>query len=52
MLVSQLEKFVREHEGQLGTATRDAAMMVESSRANLAWMEKHYQTITDWISQN
>ena len=52
LLLSQLEMFVTEHEGELGTATRDAGMMIESSRANVAWMEKHYQTITDWLSQN
>ena len=42
--------FVTEHEEELGTATRDAGMMIESSRANVVWMEKHYQTIIDWIS--
>ena len=50
-LLSELEAFVREHEEELGTATRDAGMMIESSRANVAWMEKHYHTIVDWISQ-
>ena len=49
-LLSQLEMFVAEHEEELGTATRDAGMMIESSRANVVWMEKHYQTIIDWIS--
>ena len=49
-LLSQLETFVTEHEEELGTATRDAGMVIESSRANVAWMEKHYQTVVDWIS--
>ena len=49
-LLSQLERFVTEHEEELGTATRDAGMVIESSRANVAWMEKHYQTVVDWIS--
>ena len=49
-LLSQLETFVAEHEGELGTATRDAEMVIQSSRANVAWMEKHYQTVIDWIS--
>ena len=31
---------------------RDAKQMVESTKANINWMNQHYQTIVDWLKQN
>ena len=50
LLLDQQEMFVTEHQEELGTAIRDAEMAVESSKANVAWIKQHYQTILDWLS--
>jgi len=45
----ELEQFIEEHKDELGSAGRDATVMVESTKANIDWMKKHYQTIIDWL---
>ena len=31
---------------------REAKLMVESTKANINWMNQHYQTVVDWLKQN
>jgi len=47
--LSELQTFIADHETELGTAGSAAEQMVESTKANIIWMEKHYQTIVDWL---
>ena len=47
--LSELEMFIAEHDSELGTARASAKQMVESTKANINWMNKHYQTIVDWL---
>ena len=47
--LAELEAFIAEHEGELGTAGRDAEVMVQGTKANIGWMTEHYQTILDWL---
>ena len=47
--LSELEMFIAEHDSELGTARASAKQMVESTKANINWMSKHYQTIVDWL---
>jgi len=47
--LSELEMFIAEHDAELGTARASAKQMVESTKANINWMSKHYQTIVDWL---
>jgi len=48
----QLEAFIAEHESELGTARRDAEVMVQGTKANIGWMTEHYNTILAWLPQN
>ena len=50
--LAELETFIVDHEDELGSAGRDAKQMVESTKANINWMDQHYQTIVDWLKQN
>merc|ERR1712154_697478 len=50
--LAELETFIVDHEDELGSAGRDAKQMVESTKANINWMNQHYQTIVDWLKQN
>jgi len=45
----QLEEFIVEHESELGTARRDADVMVQGAKANIGWMAEHYDTILAWL---
>jgi len=47
--LKELEEFIEDHEDELGSAARDAAQMVEGTKANIRWMSQHYQTILDWL---
>jgi len=48
----QLEAFIEEHESELGTARRDADVMVQGAKANIGWMAEHYETILSWLPNN
>jgi len=45
----ELEAFIEEHKDELGSASRDAKVMVQETKANIGWMSDHYQTILDWL---
>ena len=49
--LAELELFISQHETELGSAKRAAEQMVESTKANINWMTKHYQSIVDWLGQ-
>merc|ERR1712142_162699 len=46
--LAELEMLIVDHDGELGSAERNAKQMVESTKANINWMTQHYQTIVDW----
>jgi len=48
----QLEEFILVHESELGTARRDADVMVQGTKANIGWMAEHYETILSWLPNN
>jgi len=48
----ELQTFISDHEGELGSAARVANQMVEGTKSNIAWMSQHYQTIVSWLSDN
>ena len=47
----QLETFRREHEAELGNAAAAVEQRLESTRANILWVETHYTTLLDWLAQ-
>eukprot|EP00092_Neocalanus_flemingeri_P026889 GFUD01029145.1.p1 GENE.GFUD01029145.1~~GFUD01029145.1.p1 ORF type:complete len:1053 (+),score=224.11 GFUD01029145.1:199-3357(+) len=50
--LQELQTFITDHEDELGSASRDAKQMVEGTKSNIDWMQKHYQTIVDWLQEN
>ena len=48
----QLETFHREHEAELGSAAAAVELRLESTRANILWVETHYTTLLDWLDQH
>jgi len=50
--LDELQTFIADHEEELGSARRTANQMVEGAKANIAWMDQHYQTIVDWLQTN
>ena len=48
----QLETFRREHEAELGSAAAAVEQRLESTRANILWVETHYTTLLDWLDQH
>ena len=47
----QLDTFRREHEAELGNAAAAVEQRLESTRANILWVETHYTTLLDWLAQ-
>ncbi|KAK8728890.1 hypothetical protein OTU49_008846 [Cherax quadricarinatus] len=50
-LLAELEEFQRVNEGRLLMAERAVAQALESTRINLAWMQKNKAFIVDWLTQ-
>ena len=48
----QLETFHRKHEAELGSAAAAVEQRLESTRANILWVETHYTTLLDWLDQH
>jgi len=45
----ELEGFISEHKDELGSASRDAEVMVQGTKTNIGWMKTHYSTVLDWL---
>ena len=47
--LDNLVEFINQHQEELGSARRASRAAVENARANVRWMETHYQTVIDWL---
>lgn len=45
----QLKRFAEDHKAELGTATRQVMQSIEQAEANIAWMDKNFDTIVWWL---
>ena len=50
--LGELQQFYQEHQHELGTAKRATMNAIESVKANVLWMENHYQEIKQWLAEN
>lgn len=48
--LQQLQDFISDHPDQ-GSGTRAFQQAVEKTRSNIAWMEKHYPTLEEWLER-
>uniref|UniRef100_A0A1B6M3I9 Aminopeptidase n=1 Tax=Graphocephala atropunctata TaxID=36148 RepID=A0A1B6M3I9_9HEMI len=46
-----LKAFARAHITDFGGATKVVLQQIEKTEGNVAWMERNYQPIMDWLSQ-
>ncbi|TRY78420.1 hypothetical protein TCAL_01678 [Tigriopus californicus] len=44
-----LKIFVQSHQNNLGTAQRATELAIETTEANIAWMEDYYNVIVEWL---
>lgn len=47
----KIKKFQAQHESTLGTAKREVKQAIEKTKANIDWMDKNYEDISDWLSE-
>ena len=47
--LKELEDFIEDNEGILGSAESTARQMVELTRGNVLWMEQHYEEVVQWL---
>jgi len=47
--MEQLKAFEAAHSSELGSSTRAVKQAIEAGEANVAWMEKNYQSIWTWL---
>lgn len=50
--LKELEEFIEENEGNLGSVEATATQMVELTRGNVGWMARHYAEVVDWLEQH
>ncbi|KAK8396295.1 hypothetical protein O3P69_005380 [Scylla paramamosain] len=48
----ELEVFVQDNAESLKTSSRAVKTALENADGNVAWMEKYYQVIKDWLQEN
>ena len=48
----ELEAFISENEDYLGSVSSTADQMVELTKSNIGWMDKHYKDIVVWLEEN
>ena len=47
----QLEQFAEKNKEHLTEAKREMQQVIEHATANVAWMEKNYDTIISWLEK-
>ncbi|XP_059089638.1 aminopeptidase N-like [Tigriopus californicus] len=47
--LAELEQFYDDHLDTLGTAKRDTENAIQTTKANIDWMNQYYQVIVDWL---
>ena len=45
----QIKRFKEENEATLTTAQREVKQAIENAEANIAWMDKNYKKIHNWL---
>ena len=45
----QIIRFKDENEATLTTAQREVKQAIENAEANIAWMDKNYENISNWL---
>ncbi len=50
--LTELEAFYEAHKHELGTANRATVNAIEKVRANVKWMQNHYETIVNWLHKH
>ena len=50
--LKELEEFVEENEGNLGSAEGTALQMVEVTQGNVLWMSSHYTEVVAWLTEH
>lgn len=48
-LFFQIKRFAGENEETLSSAQREVKQAIETTEANVKWMEKNYETIAAWL---
>ena len=48
-LFFQIKRFADENEATLSSAQREVKQAIETTEANVKWMEKNYETIAAWL---
>jgi len=49
--LQQLKEFQESRKSELGSSTRDVEQAVESVENNVAWMERNYDNILNWLKK-
>ena len=47
----QIKYFKEKYEKDLSTVTRKVDQMIQKTEKNIAWMEKYYEEISKWLSE-
>jgi len=47
--LDEIKRFKEENEATLTTAQREVKQAIENAEANIAWMEKYYEKISNWL---
>uniref|UniRef100_A0A1B6GWM4 Aminopeptidase n=2 Tax=Proconiini TaxID=565685 RepID=A0A1B6GWM4_9HEMI len=50
--LEMLKDFARAHNTEFGGATKVVLQQIEKTEGNVAWMERNYRPIMDWLSQS
>ena len=48
----QIKNFKEKHEEDLSTVKRTLGQMIQKTETNIAWMEKNYEEISNWLSKH
>jgi hypothetical protein len=49
--LQELQQFYNDHYPELGTAKRAVQIAIQNTKANIHWMENHYETINNWLKK-
>merc|ERR1711879_881043 len=47
--LNEIKRFAGENEETLSSAQREVKQAIETTEANVKWMEKNYETIAAWL---
>ncbi|XP_027211488.2 aminopeptidase N [Penaeus vannamei] len=50
--LKEIELFKQEHEEELGGVSRSVDQVLESTKNSIAWLDRNYETIVQWLDNN